>query len=69
MLYIFSDGYVDQFGGEKGKKFTTKRWKDTLASIASLPVDEQYNRVRNTFESWKAHYEQVDDILVIGVKI
>jgi serine phosphatase RsbU (regulator of sigma subunit) len=70
MIYLFSDGYVDQFGGEHGKKFSRRRFKDILLSIHNKPMEEQNDILHETFESWKSHKEeQVDDICVIGVKI
>lgn len=75
-LYTFSDGYPDQFGGEKGKKFMSKRFKNLLIEISQKTMTEQHQILDNTIEEWKAHkqsdgrqYEQVDDILVIGVRI
>lgn len=69
MLYMFSDGYADQFGGDKGKKFMVKRFYDRLLSIHTLPVAEQRKNLESAFDSWKGNYEQVDDVLVIGVRI
>lgn len=67
-VYIFTDGYVDQFGGEKGKKFMTKNLKNLLAGIAHENMNEQYHILNTTFEDWSKDNEQVDDILVIGMK-
>jgi len=68
-LYMFSDGYVDQFGGPKIKKFMAKNFKDLLISIAHEPMDKQKDILDKTIEEWKAHVEQVDDILVMGLRI
>jgi serine phosphatase RsbU (regulator of sigma subunit) len=68
-LYIFSDGYVDQFGGPKGKKFMKKRFKQLLLDNYHLPMEEQRELLDRTYEEWKAGHEQVDDVLVIGLKI
>lgn len=68
-LYMFSDGYVDQFGGEKGKKFMSKRFQELLLSIQEKSAGEQKEILNHTIISWKKNIEQVDDILVIGVKI
>jgi serine phosphatase RsbU (regulator of sigma subunit) len=68
-IYIFTDGYADQFGGEQGKKFMTKRFKEMLLSICHLPMKEQEKMLEDTLEEWKAGREQVDDILVIGIRI
>ena len=69
MIYIFSDGYADQFGGSAGKKFKYKQLRDILCSIATLPCDEQRNRLEESFIEWKGNHEQVDDVLVIGIRI
>lgn len=68
-LYIFSDGFVDQFGGEKGKKFKARALRELLLSIQSLPMPEQRSRIDQTFETWKGELEQVDDVCFIGVKV
>ena len=68
-IYIFSDGYVDQFGGEKGKKFKTKAFRELLLSIQDKSMDEQNLFLNETFETWRGNHEQVDDVCVIGVKI
>ena len=68
-IYIFTDGYADQFGGPKGKKFKYNQFKDLLVSNAHLAIDDQYNAIDSTFYKWKGSQEQVDDVLVIGVKI
>lgn len=68
-IYIFTDGYADQFGGGKGKKMMTKNLKNLLLSIQHLPILEQENYLENKFQEWKGEFEQVDDVLVIGIKI
>ncbi|PJA09318.1 MAG: hypothetical protein COX70_01955 [Flavobacteriales bacterium CG_4_10_14_0_2_um_filter_32_8] len=68
-IYIFSDGYADQFGGEKGKKFKAKAFIELLLSIQNKTMEEQKNSLEMNFESWRGELEQVDDILVVGVKI
>jgi serine phosphatase RsbU (regulator of sigma subunit) len=68
-IYIFTDGYADQFGGPKGKKFKYNKFKDVLVDSAHLPIDDQYNMLNKVFIDWKGSQEQVDDVLVIGVKI
>ncbi|MCB9223836.1 MAG: SpoIIE family protein phosphatase [Crocinitomicaceae bacterium] len=68
-IYIFSDGYSDQFGGNQGKKFKTKAFKELLLSIQQLDMDEQKKKIDETFEEWKGGIEQLDDVCVIGVRI
>jgi len=68
-IYLFSDGYADQFGGPKGKKFMYKQFKALLVKIASEPVDKQKEILFETFKNWKGELEQIDDVCVIGVKI
>lgn len=68
-LFIFTDGYADQFGGGEGKKFMSRNLKQLLVSIAALPAEEQQESVNRAFTDWKAGYEQVDDVLVIGMKL
>lgn len=69
VIYIFSDGYADQFGGEKGKKFLYSNFRDLLVEIHQKPTSEQKELLDKRIEEWKGNYEQVDDILVFGVKI
>ena len=68
-FYIFSDGYADQFGGEKGKKYKSKIFKELLLSIQSKSMEEQKVIINNSFESWRGDLEQIDDVCVIGVKM
>ncbi|MBI4944979.1 MAG: SpoIIE family protein phosphatase [Bacteroidetes bacterium] len=68
-LYIFSDGFADQFGGPKGKKFMYKPLKDTLCKIHHLSMHDQKETLHNIFEEWKGDHEQIDDVLIIGVRI
>ena len=69
VLYIFSDGYVDQFGGDKGKKFKAKSLKDLLLSIHTEPMEQQKRLLDKAFEEWRGGLEQIDDVCVIGVRI
>ena len=76
MVYVFTDGFADQFGGKhlpdnkgKGKKYTYKRYKKLLMQVSILHANEQYQRLRNEFVLWKGETEQLDDVLVIGVRI
>lgn len=68
-LYLFTDGFADQFGGEKGKKFKYKPLKELLFKNKDLSLDQQKNILDRTFEEWKGNLEQVDDVCVIGIKI
>lgn len=68
-LYIFSDGYVDQFGGPKGKKFMRKRFKQLLLDNYLLPLNDQKDILDKAYEEWRGDGEQVDDVLVIGLKV
>ena len=68
-FYIFSDGYADQFGGEKGKKFKTANLKKLLLSIQHETIEKQKELIDRAFENWKGNLEQLDDVCVIGVKI
>ncbi len=71
MLYMFSDGYADQFGGPKGKKFRYGPFKKLLAELHEKPVEEQKQELDRTFEEWKAEsqQEQIDDVVVMGVRV
>jgi len=68
-IYIFSDGFADQFGGEKGKKLKYKPFKQLLISMKNETMENQLKKLNNHFETWKGNLEQVDDVCVIGVKI
>jgi len=69
VLYTFSDGYADQFGGNDGRKFMQKRFRELLQSIHNNPIEEQRIILDNILDEWRGREEQVDDILVIGVKV
>ena len=69
MLYLYTDGFADQFGGSKGKKFKYKALNELLNSVSHLEVTEQYELINQTFHNWKADLEQVDDVCVIGIRI
>ena len=68
-IYLFSDGYADQFGGEQGKKLMTKKLKEILVSIQHLGMSEQKVYLQNYFNAWKGNHEQVDDVLIIGIRV
>jgi ligand-binding sensor domain-containing protein/serine phosphatase RsbU (regulator of sigma subunit) len=67
-IYMTSDGYADQFGGERGKKFMVKRFNELILSIQHQSMQEQGRTLETTFEAWKGSYQQIDDILVIGIR-
>lgn len=68
-LYLYTDGYHDQFGGPNNKKFMSKRLKQLLETINELPMAEQKNRLESEMEQWMGHNDQIDDILIFGVRI
>ena len=68
-LYIFSDGFADQFGGETGRKFMAKKFKQLLVDINQKPMAEQRDILDTTIDNWRGDIEQIDDVLVIGMKI
>ncbi|MCW3070372.1 MAG: protein serine/threonine phosphatase [Bacteroidetes bacterium] len=69
LLYLFTDGYADQFGGEKGKKFKYKPFKELLNKNAGLPAIVQKAVLEEAFHNWKGNLEQVDDVCIIGIRI
>ncbi|MBI3500912.1 MAG: SpoIIE family protein phosphatase [Bacteroidetes bacterium] len=69
ILYLYTDGFADQFGGPKGKKFKYKPLNDLLSVNSSKPMAEQKLILEKTFEDWKGNLEQVDDVLIIGIKV
>jgi serine phosphatase RsbU (regulator of sigma subunit) len=69
MLYLFTDGYADQFGGPKGKKLKYKQFQELLTKVASLPAHEQKAVLDTTIENWRGNLDQVDDILVVGIRV
>lgn len=68
IFYLFSDGYADQFGGPEGKKFKYRRFRHLLLTIHKFPMEEQLHLLEERLESWKGDLEQVDDILIVGIK-
>ena len=68
-VYLFTDGYADQFGGPKGKKYKTRAFKKLLQSACKEPIYQQKKIIEKTLNDWKGKLEQVDDICVIGLKI
>ncbi len=69
VVYTLTDGYPDQFGGEKGKKFKYKQLEELILAVHKKPMAEQKKVLGDTIENWRGNLEQVDDILIIAVKI
>ena len=69
MLYIYSDGYQDQFGGERGKKYMAAKFKNQLLKMSKETEDQQLSLLDQEFSSWIQDYEQIDDVCVMGVRI
>lgn len=69
MLYLFTDGYADQFGGPNGKKFKYRQLKETLLHTCHLPLGDQKVFLANVFDEWRGELEQVDDLCIIGIRI
>lgn len=68
-IYLFTDGFADQFGGPKGKKFMYKPFKELLLNSSSLSIEKQKSIIEKTFFDWKVNLEQMDDICIIGIKV
>lgn len=68
-FYMFSDGYIDQFGGPDGKKFKSKRLRELIKNIASLNMEKQGETLDTSFEDWKGNQVQTDDVCVIGIRV
>ncbi|HRH10646.1 MAG TPA: PP2C family protein-serine/threonine phosphatase [Bacteroidia bacterium] len=69
IVYTLTDGFPDQFGGEKGKKFMSKNLRELLVANSHLPMQEQRSLLEKTFKDWVGDLEQVDDVTVIGIRI
>ncbi len=69
IIYIFSDGFADQFGGPYGKKFKYNRFRDTLKSIQQMSMKEQKEELSNLFDMWRSNIDQIDDVLIIGLRV
>jgi serine phosphatase RsbU (regulator of sigma subunit) len=69
IIYLFTDGFQDQFGGEKGKKYMIKNLKTFFLRIAHLPIPEQKQKLTEEFSAWKGTNEQIDDLCIIGIQI
>jgi serine phosphatase RsbU (regulator of sigma subunit)/Tfp pilus assembly protein PilF len=68
VLILYTDGYADQFGGPKGKKFKYKQLNDLLLKNANMNMEEQKAELENTFQNWRGELEQVDDVCIIGIR-
>jgi serine phosphatase RsbU (regulator of sigma subunit) len=68
-VYIFSDGYADQFGGLKNKKFKSTQLKRLLLSIQDKNLDQQKEILSKEFDKWRGNYEQMDDVCIMGVRV
>ncbi len=68
-FYIFSDGFADQFGGPRGKKFSYKKMRELLTEILCLDMTEQRRKLHEAFEDWRGDEEQMDDVLVMGIRV
>ncbi|MCG8575938.1 MAG: SpoIIE family protein phosphatase [Flavobacteriales bacterium] len=68
-VYLFSDGYADQFGGPRGKKYKYKQLRETLEELYHLPMQEQKQELINRFEAWRGDEAQIDDVLIMGLRV
>ena len=68
-IYLFSDGYADQFGGKHGKKLKYSKFKKYLASLSNYPLNERKEVLDRKFDAWRGENEQIDDVLVLGFNI
>ena len=68
-LYLFSDGFVDQYGGREGKKFKAQKFKELLLSIQNEPMNRQKELLEEAFEAWRGNREQIDDVCVVGIRV
>jgi serine phosphatase RsbU (regulator of sigma subunit) len=68
-FYVFTDGYADQFGGPRGKKYKYKPFKNLILGLQEKKMDAQHHELDWQFEKWRGELEQVDDVCIIGVRI
>ena len=68
-IYLTTDGFADQFGGPKGKKFMHKQLLELISNLSKENFQNQKNVIEETFENWKGNLEQVDDVCIIGIRI
>ena len=69
ILYLFSDGFADQFGGINGSKYRYKNFRQFLYTIHKLPMSNQKQELIKEFQAWKGEHDQIDDILILGVRL
>jgi serine phosphatase RsbU (regulator of sigma subunit) len=69
VIYIFTDGYADQFGGPEGKKYKYRRFRHLLLALHQLPMERQVEFLKRSIMDWKGDLDQVDDILILGIRI
>ncbi|HEX8514949.1 MAG TPA: tetratricopeptide repeat protein [Bacteroidia bacterium] len=69
IIYMLTDGYADQFGGPKGKKFKYRQLQQLLIENCALPLNKQKELLENTIEEWRGSLEQIDDILIMGIRV
>lgn len=68
-IYLFTDGFADQFGGENGKKMTTKRLKEWVMTNNHLPINEIGIKLRESYTAWKGKHEQIDDVTILAIRV
>ncbi len=69
VIYLFSDGFQDQFGGESSKKYSSKQFKETLTALSGFSMDEQHAELEKVLVTWRGDNQQIDDILIVGIRI
>ncbi|MCD6065350.1 MAG: hypothetical protein K0S33_176 [Bacteroidetes bacterium] len=69
VIYTFTDGFADQFGGPKGKKFKYKKLEQAIIDFQVRPLSEQRNELNRSFENWRGNLEQIDDVCIIGIRL
>lgn len=69
MIFLFTDGYTDQFGGERGKKFMIKRFREWMRQHAQMSLNDMQRRLTEEFDQWKGDHEQTDDVLVFAMRV
>lgn len=68
-IYLFSDGYIDQFGGENGKKFKSNNLKKLILNIQNSPIETHHSKLSQAFYDWQGDFEQIDDVCLMGIEI